>query len=103
MVPPPLTLLQVILVYTVYDLSQGLTQRYIKLRFTQGPGVIKTLKPIDLCTSSSPLPRRELMLPIAERLGIPLDRVFANRMPWQVWQDQPHAGVYSDGVLANPS
>ena len=32
-----------------------------------------------------PPPCRELTLPIAERLGIPLDRVFANRMLWQVW------------------
>ena len=99
MMPPPLTLLLVILIY-----PRGSPRwRHIKPRFSQGPGVIKTLQSIDLCTSSSPLPCRELMLPIAERLGIPLDRVFANRMQWQVWQDQPHAGVYSDGVLANPS
>ena len=40
--------------------------------------------PIDLPIVTPP-PCRELTLPIAERLGIPLDRVFANRMLWQVW------------------
>ena len=30
---------------------------------------------------------RELLLPIAAHLGIPKDRVFANRMHWQ-WDDE---------------
>jgi hypothetical protein len=51
----------------------------------------------------APLPPggfRELTLPIAKHLGIPKERVFANRMQWQVRAAGKGGGGKQGGVVA---